>query len=111
MAKETKTKEDLVEVSMTQEQKDAFVQFQLTKEREAKDKADSGGFVQMTLANKHTFGRNSYGPGVARIPDGLAGQIAWQEQKANGRELALNTSNKKLVKILQSGQQIPIKVD
>lgn len=111
MAKKTKDEDELVSVEMTEEQKEEFIAFQLQKEkentREAQDKASNEGFMTVNLFAKHSFGRYSYGPGTAKVPNGLAGQILYQDQKAQGREIALNTTNKRLVEVmLNSGQRI-----
>lgn len=109
MAKKEKT-EDLVTLEMTEEQKDKVTAFLLKEEKEAEkakeEAASNEGWMNIHLFTKHSFGRQTYGPGVARVPAGLAGQIIYQDQKAQGREIALNTSNKRLIEVMRSGQRI-----
>lgn len=104
MAKKTET--DLVSVEMTQEQLAEFTAMKLKKEKEAVDAASNEGFMWVDLFTKHSFGRAEYGPGRTKVPVGLAGQIIYQDQHAQGREIGLNTTNKRLVQIMQSGQRI-----
>lgn len=104
----SKKEEKLVAIEMTEQQKKDFVAFQLKQEKQKEDEESNTGFVEINLFTKHSFGRRTYGPGKSKIPAGLAGQIVYQDQRAMGREISLNTSNKKLVQILQSGQQINI---
>lgn len=107
MAKKETKETDLVSVEMTEEQKEEFIAFQLQKEKEATKQTTDEGFARINLFAKHSFGRQTYGPGWAKVPAGLAGQIVYQDQKAQGREIALNTTNKRLVQVMMnSGQAI-----
>ena len=110
MAKKEIKNSDLVELLVTEEEKAAITKFLLEKEKtetkEAIDAASNEGTMFITLFAKHGFGRKEYGPGRTEVPVGIAGQIIYQDQKAQGREIALNTTNKRLIQVMQSGQRI-----
>ena len=101
---------DLVELSMTEGEKAEYLAYKLEKDKTAKAdtaKVEGEGFVEMNLLKPHSYNRYSFGPGLSRVPAGLAGQVAWIEEKARNQELSLNTENKRLVEIMMSGQTIP----
>ena len=127
--KELKT-EKLKEIRVKADEKAAFLEFLKKKEaekvpetilemtpEEEKDfhvfiaernrKQLEEGYSEMNLLRAHHVNNVKYGPGRARIPNGILGTIAYNEQKRNTQELQLNTSNKKMIEILQSGQSIP----
>lgn len=110
MSKETKGTPKTVEVEMTQEQKEQFVKWQLEQEKKVEEKKEDEALYQMTLSQKIRLGNREFGPGPAQIPSSLLGTVVWLEQKSANHELNLNSQNKRLVRILQSGQQIPVKV-
>jgi hypothetical protein len=109
MAKKEIKETDLVAVEMTEQEKADFVAYKLSKEKEHTDKAtrEEEGFVEMHLFKAHSYGRHRFGPGKARVPAGLAGQVAWIEERARHNELNLNTENKRLVEVMMNGQSVP----
>lgn len=108
MAKKEIKETDLVAVEMTEEEKAEYVAYKLQKEKEQvdKDTAHEEGFVDMNLFKRYEIGRHRFGPGLSKVPAGLAGQVAWIEERARHNELNLNTENKRLVEVMMNGNTI-----
>ncbi len=109
---ETKKKEDLVEVEMTAEQRDAFVKFMSDSKDKLKEVEEGNkeeAIFVMDLAYEHNLNGQKFGPGLAHIPQSMVPQIQRGELRSMKREIRLHTSNNRMFKVLQSGQAVPVR--
>lgn len=100
--------ETFVSVEMTPEQRDEFVRFMAEKKGEIKE-AEEPVYV-MDLSYEHNINGNKFGPGLAHIPFSMVATIQRGELRSMRREISLHTSSKRLYKVLQSGQAVPVRV-
>ncbi len=109
---EEKADAGLVEVEMTPEQRDAFVKFMADEKDkqaavEAANKEDP--IFIMDLSYEHNINGQKFGPGLAHVPQSMVPTLQRGEQRSMKREIKLHTSSKRLFKVLQSGQAVPVR--
>jgi len=96
--------EDTVNVEMTADQKDEFVDFMAKKEERAKEEAEATAqqeeVVDMDLAYRHNIGKEVYGPGRAKVKREHAGLVQVGEQRRVRSELRLHSGSERLIKNL-----------
>ena len=102
---------EMVSLEMTPEQRDRVVA--LLGDEKIKEKAakETIYFEFPYLAYQHNINGKKFGPGKKIVvPDHWVGKVIAGEQSLRDHELGLNTSQKRMYEVMQSGQAIPIKV-
>ncbi len=104
-------KPETVTLEMTPEQRDRVVALLGDEKIKEKAEKETTYFEFPFLAYSHNINGKRFGPGKKIVvPDYWVGKVIAGEQSQRDHEMGLNTSQKRMYEVLQSGQAIPLKV-
>jgi hypothetical protein len=106
MSKEKETKAEKVDVTMTPDERDAFVNFMAKQKEKDEKEASSKRQVSVHLNFTHHINGKKMGPGAVTVPEEWVGMLQRAENNWRDHELKLLSSTNRMFEVLQSGQSI-----
>jgi hypothetical protein len=110
-AKEVEVKESdekLVDVAMTEAEKDEFVKFKADQKAKAKELHEDD--VEVTLFHVHNLNGQAYGPGKVIVKESIGAYLLRNDQVNARARMAVHESNEYVTHILSQGNTRTTKI-